>query len=529
MHRYDLAWPAHLNCALFPEQQDNALCIDRNGTQQHQQSATPSASPAAPPSTKEESFSKDMDRRLSTLLETGLNGASLKCSCGCREPLVQTSSTKASVAGIPGCSEPCRSKNTRRFTEFWMAFCGLLCAASSLFTFCTFLIDTSRFPYPERPLVYFALCYFFLSIGFIVRLVLGHEQVACNASTVVHGVASSPTCTVVFLFIYFFSSASSIWWLLLCAVWALSSCLKWSSEAISKYSHTGLVLILDAMEGDSMTGLCRIEQNVDQFTLGFVLVPQLVYLVLGSISLLVGFMSIFKVQRSIKIQDAHSNGLQATADKLANLMNRMAVLSALFIVSMSVYLGIVNWEMKNRELIQIGQVCTCNWISENDGSLMKPFDATKQDYVVVMLKLLVLVLPGIGCSFWVCSSKTWRTWKKVLRRCCCCCTADDKAKSSSLASQNAFWTMKQTSEAASAALPLPPLPADKLRADFYHTPTFEEMRYMPSAVGLSQTGYCHITPNLMAPGSLSSTTSTRASPPSASNYSKVSNYRHFPQ
>ncbi len=37
-----------------------------------------------------------------------------------------------------------------------------------------------RFKYPERPIIFLSACYMFVSIGYIVRLIAGHEKVACN-------------------------------------------------------------------------------------------------------------------------------------------------------------------------------------------------------------------------------------------------------------------------------------------------------------------------------------------------------------
>lgn len=46
----------------------------------------------------------------------------------------------------------------------------------------TFLTDMNRFPYPERPIFFLSICQLMVSLGFILRVFFGHENVACNNS-----------------------------------------------------------------------------------------------------------------------------------------------------------------------------------------------------------------------------------------------------------------------------------------------------------------------------------------------------------
>jgi frizzled protein 5/8 len=79
-------------------------------------------------------------------------------------------------------------------------------------TLTTFLIDTERFKYPERPIVFLSACYFMVSVGYLVRVILGHEEVACEGSMIRYSSTGPVTCTMVFLLVYFFGMASSIWY-----------------------------------------------------------------------------------------------------------------------------------------------------------------------------------------------------------------------------------------------------------------------------------------------------------------------------
>lgn len=54
-----------------------------------------------------------------------------------------------------------------------------LCFLSTLFTLLTFWVDPNRFRYPERPIVFLALCYNLVAIAYIVRGAVGPEFIGC--------------------------------------------------------------------------------------------------------------------------------------------------------------------------------------------------------------------------------------------------------------------------------------------------------------------------------------------------------------
>ncbi|KAK7938554.1 hypothetical protein WMY93_001880 [Mugilogobius chulae] len=133
------------------------------------------------------------------------------------------------------CRQPYFSTEEHAFTGFWIGLWSVLCFLSTLTTVATFLIDMERFKYPERPIIFLATCYFFVSLGYIIRLVAGHERVACSNTSepphILYDTTGPALCTLVFLLIYFFGMASSIWWVVLSFTWFLAAGLKWGSEA----------------------------------------------------------------------------------------------------------------------------------------------------------------------------------------------------------------------------------------------------------------------------------------------------------
>eukprot|EP00091_Calanus_sinicus_P002202 TRINITY_DN12237_c0_g1_i1.p1 TRINITY_DN12237_c0_g1~~TRINITY_DN12237_c0_g1_i1.p1 ORF type:complete len:196 (-),score=55.66 TRINITY_DN12237_c0_g1_i1:373-909(-) len=134
--------------------------------------------------------------------------------------------------------------------------------------------------------------------------------------------------------------ASSVWWVILTFTWFLSAGLKWAQESISRYSQwyhclawtlpmlqTVAVLASSAVDGDSVGGICYVGTHSPRNLIGYVLVPLLMYLLLGISFLSAGFISLFKIRNVIKEQ-----GGRAKIDKLEKLMVKIGIFSVLYIV-----------------------------------------------------------------------------------------------------------------------------------------------------------------------------------------------------
>lgn len=209
-----------------------------------------------------------------------------------------------SFMGVRDCSPPCPNMYFTReelaFARYFIGVVSIVCLSATLFTFLTFLIDVSRFRYPERPIIFYAVCYMMVSLVFFLGFLL-EDRVSCNAaspgkfraSTVTQGshnkVRTGPSwvtlafklaptcppcprpqaCTLLFMVLYFFTMAGSVWWVILTITWFLAAVPKWGSEAIEKKAllfHacawgipgilTVSLLAMNKIEGDSVSGVC---------------------------------------------------------------------------------------------------------------------------------------------------------------------------------------------------------------------------------------------------------------------------------
>ncbi|XP_032898041.1 frizzled-8 [Amblyraja radiata] len=438
MRQYGFAWPDRMRCERLPRQDSpDTLCMDYNRTELR------SAAPAAPAPAAPLQPTRRPDKP-----ERGRGGGggggqaqpqpptSCQAGCLCRPPMVQLKSerhplyNRVSTGRLPNCAVPCYdpyfSADERSFAAFWIGLWSVLCFASTLTTVATFLIDMERFKYPERPIIFLSACYLFVSAGYLVRLVAGHESVACGRRQLgseqhVHYETTGPAlCTVVFLLVYFFGMASSIWWVILSLTWFLAAGMKWGNEAIAGYSQyfhlaawlvpsvkSIAVLALSSVDGDPVAGICYVgNQNLDNLR-GFVLAPLVIYLLIGSMFLLAGFISLFRIRRVIK------QGGGAQTDKLEKLMIRIGVFTVLYTVPATIVVACYFYEQHNRPSWELSHNCRCPGDRGQGGEA-----ARKPDYAVFMLKYFMCLLVGITSGVWIWSGKTLESWRAFCTRCC---------------------------------------------------------------------------------------------------------------
>nr|XP_060638607.1 frizzled-5 [Anolis sagrei ordinatus] len=422
MRQYGFAWPERMGCDKLPLLGDaEQLCMDYNRTE-----AAPAATTTLPPFGTKPTRSKAKGVHKEQAPFGGSGGGACKRVCECREPLVPISKethplyNKIETGHVRNCAIPCFqpyfTQHEKTFATFWIGLWSILCFIATFATVATFLIDMERFRYPERPIIFLSACYLFVSIGYIIRLVVGHANVACNKDyNHIHYETTGPAlCTVVFLLIYFFGMASSIWWVILSLTWFLAAGMKWGNEAIASYSQyfhmaawlipsikSIAVLALSSVDGDPVAGICYVgNQNLDKLR-GFVLAPLVVYLFTGTMFLLAGIVSLFRIRSVIK-----QGGTKT--DKLEKLMIRIGIFTVLYTVPATIVVGCYIYEQHYRETWEMAQNCSC----PGDKNRLRP------DYAVFMLKYFMCLVVGITSGVWIWSGKTFESWKRFTGRCC---------------------------------------------------------------------------------------------------------------
>jgi len=214
---------------------------------------------------------------------------------------------------------------------------------------------------------------------------------------------------------------------ILTLTWFLAAGLKWGQEAIeanSQYFHlaawavpavkTIAILAMGNVEGDVLSGVCYVGVWNMPALRGFLLAPLIAYLALGTVFLLAGFVSLFKIRTIMK-----SDGTRT--DKLEKLMIRIGVFSVLYTLPATLVIACLFYEQAFHDEWTLGwQERQCGLRSKysipcpprsTDGS-----SRPQPHFEFFMIKYVMLLIVGITSGFWVWSKKTLQTWGRLCGR-----------------------------------------------------------------------------------------------------------------
>lgn len=182
--------------------------------------------------------------------------------------------------------------------------------------------------------------------------------------------------------------------------------------------------MLFLIKGDILSGVCFVGQ-LDTHSLGvFLIVPLCVYLSIGALFLLAGFVSLFRIRTVMKTDGKRT-------DKLERLMMRIGFFSGLFILPAMGYLGCLFYEYHNFD----------DWMIQWHRDICKPFSIpcpvqrfmddgggqgsgmssgripeARPIFQIYMIKYLCSMLVGVTSSVWLYSSKTVISWRNFIER-----------------------------------------------------------------------------------------------------------------
>ena len=306
-----------------------------------------------------------------------------------------------------------------------------LCLVSTLLTVFTFIQNTSRFLYPERPIVFLAMCYAVYATAYVIRAIVGPTAISCDQTPsgelyVIQEGLESTWCTIIFLIMYYFGMASCMWWLVLSLAWFLSAAYQWGSEAIQRlgsYFHlvawalpavnTIVILLQRRVDGDQLTGMCFVGNQDANSLLIFVILPYMVCILLGALFILAGFVSLFGIRGKLK-RDGTTN---ANLNKLEKLMAKIGLFSVLFTVSTSTlvaclfyeYMNMSQWRADTPPCAQL-QDADVTSHSSDDVTLECKLDESVPVTEIFLLKLAMYFVIGVASGLWICSRKTLQSW-----------------------------------------------------------------------------------------------------------------------
>ncbi|KHJ45709.1 hypothetical protein D918_03921 [Trichuris suis] len=320
LRQFGFPWPASLNCSKFhPENNAQAMCM-RGPSEDHSSLCFGDTYPAAV---------AVEDSTTSIIVGTERPGRrlSISNSYGPCSHLRDGGRNFVRLNKTGGqCAQLCHadvlfSVEQKRNAEVLMlvfaAACSVLCVAALAFQFCK---PRVALHYPDVAILYICICYASATVPYWIRAA-GREALTCSGygyhqqqqQYVIAGFGLQHVrCTVVSISLYYFTMASHVWWIILCACWLLIGSLGFSAQSIQRQSFTFhcvawilplikviVVFIMQTVDADELTGMCFVG-NQSRQGLQFLLVPQTVYLVAGLVPLTLGFV--------IKLRDCLGGG-----------------------------------------------------------------------------------------------------------------------------------------------------------------------------------------------------------------------------
>ena len=428
-------WPDHLDCNQFPLEgvDSSSPCFPSfNTLEQYRNDLELPAIPGAPlPSRITQGDTIDEVTEISRPPEVPVS-----CPKVLRPGNMSGDYLQYQLAEETACGVPC-DKNYHTEADLAVPIIVVVLSivgmAATLFVIATFLIDRDRFHYPERPIVYLAVCYLVICIMFLIgsSSKLASASVACSppsASSVSFVFqrlpqsnfqslsARSGGCVVVFVFLYFAVMASLVWWDILTFTWFLAAALKWAEEAIGKFwilyhflawgipfVQAIIAMAVQLVDGDQLSGVCYIG-NSNNTGLGvFVFFPLVLYLAVGMVFLVIGLIALFQIHRQLARDRTKSQ-------RLSRLIFRVGLFSALYCIPNLILVLVYVYELAMKLQWHRAILCTEGADTVDCSSVGSPTSG----YPALVIKYLVWLIVACSISVWVFSWKTVLAWKKLI-------------------------------------------------------------------------------------------------------------------
>ena len=362
--------------------------------------------------------------------------ARFNSSSSCVAPLRPTKVKSAYWYEVEECGMKCQSPllsnkeyNTVHSVIAVGATISLLC---SLFAVFTFLVDWkggSR--YPALAIFYLNLCLTLVNTGWLAQF-LGNnarDDIVCREDGVGRhhepGQGENLSCVVVFILVYYFSIAASVWLVVVSYSWFIT--FNWAHQPNkvkeiltnrAAYFHmiawsiplvlTIVILALNKVSGNSVSGICFVGYNSLADKGVFVLLPHCLALAVAA----------FFTVRSVRVLGEVTWGVarevlpEKAGGKVKRTVCRIMVFSVLVVLCVAVALIChfyrmsyeKGWDAALKELV------LCNLRQELSSGLVECTLTDKPSLTMLVLELCCMFGAGVLCSSWVWTKSSINTW-----------------------------------------------------------------------------------------------------------------------
>jgi len=178
-----------------------------------------------------------------------------------------------------------------------------------------------------------------------------------------------------------------------------------------------VVLTLRRVDGSELTGMCYVGNQDSTALVAFVIVPLVVYLVIGTVFILAGFLAMFRIRRDLKVDGSGLAGAAVNIRKLEKLMTKIGVFAVLYTVPATCVIGCLFYEQTNmKHWRQLAMDSDCHRLEGAGAS--PPYERwdcslprSLPSVEVYMLKVFMLLAVGTTSGMWIWSPKTILTWR----------------------------------------------------------------------------------------------------------------------
>lgn len=294
----------------------------------------------------------------------------------------------------------------KKVVETCILVFSVLCFIFTLFSLITFWTESTRFKFPERPVLFLTLCYNLLSICYLLKIFYQksttlppvdemNEFNGISIKTVDIGVnqcSINSQCLAYFIIINYLMISASCWWLVFGLCWWLSTAKQWSPEALERKSGLFHVLawlvplaspiaalLFGAIKKTELTGMCT--------AVGFTEIPSLILLVVGAVFIVLSARSLRSLRSSYK------------NNKLSQVMSRILLFGMIFVVPAitATVLMFLDYDRDLKPCLP-GEIC---------------YQPEKRPINITVVRYACLLIGGIS-GVWVWSKKTCLSCRKKI-------------------------------------------------------------------------------------------------------------------
>lgn len=294
----------------------------------------------------------------------------------------------------------------KKIVETCILVFSALCFIFTLFSLITFWTESTRFKFPERPVLFLTLCYNLLSICYLLKIFYQKSTTIPQIDVVeFNGISSIKTsevntnqcsinsqCLAYFIIINYLIISASFWWLVFGLCWFLCTAYGWSPEALERKSGLFHVLawllplsspvgalLFGAIKKTELTGTCT--------AYGFTEIPSLILLVIGAIFIILSARCLRSLESSWK------------NNKLSKVMSRILLFGTIFVVPAiaASILMFLDYDPELRPCLP-GEIC---------------YQPNKQQINITVIRYACLLIGGIS-GVWVWSKKTCLSCRKKI-------------------------------------------------------------------------------------------------------------------